>query len=119
MPSAANKPAGHARGITVSTTGRQPPEDLGPGLDPLLRRRDDNPVAGAAVLVVLLAIWVGKSAWKKPNSGARLAALLGLIIGLWFIFAVADPHGGGMVALDAAEGVKDLAVGLGHILATF
>ena len=76
-------------------------------------------MAGAAVIVVLFTIWVGKSAWKKPNSGARLAALLGLIIGLWFVFAVADPTGGGTAAEDAAKGVAALAVGLGKVLATF
>jgi type IV secretory pathway protease TraF len=76
-------------------------------------------MAGAAALVVLFAIWVGKSAWKKPNAGARLAALLGLVIGLWFIFAVATPNGGELVAVDAAKGVAALAVGIGKVLATF
>lgn len=76
-------------------------------------------MVGAAVIVVLFAIWIGKSAWKKPNSGARLAALLGLIVAVWFIFAVADPAGGGMVAVDAARGAAALAVGIGHLLATF
>jgi hypothetical protein len=76
-------------------------------------------MAGAAVLVVLFAIWVGKSAWKKPNAGARLAALLGLIIACWLIFAVATPNGGELVAVDAAKGVAALAVGIGKVLATF
>lgn len=76
-------------------------------------------MAGAAVIVVLFAIWVGKSAWKKPNAGARLAALLGLIIGVWFIFAVADPQGGGLVAEDAAKGVEAFAAGIGKFLGMF
>jgi uncharacterized membrane protein YedE/YeeE len=73
-------------------------------------------MAGAAVLVVLLAVWVGRSAWKKNNAGARLAALLGLIIGLWFVFAAGSPSGAGTVALDAARGVMALAAGLGHVI---
>lgn len=76
-------------------------------------------MTGAAVLVVLFTIWVGKSAWKKPNAGARLAALLGLIIGLWLIFAMASPVGGETVAVDAAKGIGALAVGIGKVLATF
>jgi len=76
-------------------------------------------MAGAAVIVVLFAVWVGKSAWKKPNAGARLAALLGLIIGLWFVFAAGSPSGAGLLALDAAKGVMALAVGLGQFLSKF
>jgi hypothetical protein len=76
----------------------------------------DTGAAGAAVLVVLLVIWVGKSAWKHNNAGARLAALLGLILACWFIFAAADPSGGGLVAADAAKGVTAFAVGLGKVL---
>lgn len=76
-------------------------------------------MTGAAVLVVVLVILVARGSWKRPNSGARLAALLGLIIGLWFIMAVASPSGGELVAVDAAKGVAQLAVGVGKILATF
>jgi len=76
-------------------------------------------VAGAAVLVVLLAVWVGKSAWKRNNAGARLAALLGLIIACWLIFAAGSPAGAGLLALDAAKGVMGLAVGLGQFLSKF
>lgn len=76
-------------------------------------------MAGAAVIAILLAIWVGKSAWKHSNSGASLAALLGLIVACWLIFAVADPAGGGMVAVDAARGIGAFAVGLGKIIASF
>lgn len=71
------------------------------------------------MIVVLFTIWVGKSAWKKPNAGARLAALLGTIIGVWFIFAVADPAGGALLAEDAAKGVGAFAVGLGKFLGMF
>lgn len=73
-------------------------------------------MTGAAALVVILAIIVGRGAWKKPNAGARLAALLGLIIAVWLIFAVATPNGGELVAVDAAEGIKALMVGIGHVL---
>ena len=76
-------------------------------------------MAGAAVLVVLLAIWVGKSAWKKPNAGARLAALLGLIIACWLIFAAGSPSAAGMLAADAAKGIMGLAVGLGKVIGSF
>jgi F0F1-type ATP synthase assembly protein I len=76
-------------------------------------------VTGAAVLVVVLVILVARGSWKHSNSGASLAALLGLVIAVWLIFAVASPSGGELVAVDAGEGVKALAVGLGHILATF
>lgn len=76
-------------------------------------------MTGAAVIVVMFAIWAGKSAWAKPNAGARLAALLGLIIAVWFIFAVADPAGGGLLAVDAAKGIGALAVGLGKFLGMF
>ena len=71
------------------------------------------------MIVILLAMWVGKSAWKHANSGASLAALLGVIIACWMVFAVADPAGGGLVAVDAARGLGAFAVGLGKILATF
>ncbi len=84
-----------------------------------MRLADDDAVTGAAVLVVILVFTVGRAAWKKPNAGARLAALLGLIMAIWFIFAVADPSGGGTVAVDAAKGIGELATGLGKILATF
>jgi hypothetical protein len=84
-----------------------------------LQRADDDGVAGAAVLVVILVVLVGRGAWKKPNAGARLAALMGLIIGLWFIMAAASPAGAGLVASDAAKGVIALAVGIGRIVATF
>jgi hypothetical protein len=80
---------------------------------------DDDAMAGAAILVVILAVTVGRAAWKKPNAGARLAALLGLIVGLWFIFAVAAPTGAGTLAVDAAKGLGELAVGLGKIISTF
>jgi hypothetical protein len=73
-------------------------------------------MVGAAVIVVLFAVWVGKSAWSRPNAGARLAALLGLIIGCWFIFAAGSPSGAGTIALDAAKGVMELAAGLGSFL---
>ena len=76
-------------------------------------------MAGAAVLVVILAIVVGRAAWKHSNSGASLAALLGLIIGLWFVFAAAAPDGAALLAEDAAKGVVALAVGLGKVLSTF
>ena len=84
-----------------------------------MQRGDDTGVTGAAVIVVILAITVGRAAWKKPNAGARLAALLGLIVALWLIFAVATPSGGATVAVDAAKGIAALAVGIGKILATF
>ena len=84
-----------------------------------MQRSDDQGVTGAAILVVILAVIVGRGAWKKPNAGARLAALLGLIIAVWFIFAVADPSGGGTLAVDAAKGIAALATGIGKILATF
>lgn len=74
-------------------------------------------MAAAAVLVVFLAAWVGRSAWSKPNSGARLAALLGLIIGLWAIFAAGSPSGAVTLAGDVARGIAALAAGLGHFLA--
>lgn len=89
------------------------------GLESILQPGDDDPVTGAAVLVVILAVVVGRGAWKKPNAGARLAALLGLIIAVWLIFAVASPVGGEMVAVDAAKGIGALAVGIGNIPATF
>jgi len=76
-------------------------------------------MAGAAVIVVLFAVWVGKSAWKKPNSGARLAALLGLIIACWLIFAAGSPAGAGTLAADVAKGVMGFAVGLGQFLSKF
>ena len=76
-------------------------------------------MAGAAVLVVILAIVVGRAAWKKPNAGARLAALLGLIIGLWFILAAGSPSGAGMLAGDAARGIMELAAGIGKVISTF
>lgn len=76
-------------------------------------------MTGAAALIVILAIVVGRGAWKHSNSGASLAALLGLIIAVWLIFAVADPSGGSLVAVDAARGVAALAVGIGKVLATF
>lgn len=76
-------------------------------------------MTGAAALVVILAVAVGRGAWRHSNSGASLAALLGLVIGVWLIFAVADPSGGSLVAVDAAKGIGELAVGLGRILATF
>jgi hypothetical protein len=89
------------------------------GVELIFGRGDDDGVAGAAVIVVLFVVWVGKSAWKKPNAGARLAALLGLIVGVWFIFAVADPAGGGLVAEDAAKGIGAFAVALGKLLGSF
>ena len=76
-------------------------------------------MAGAAVIVVLFAVWVGKSAWKKNNAGARLAALLGLIIACWLILAAGSPSGAGTLATDAAKGVMALAVGLGQFLSKF
>lgn len=76
-------------------------------------------MAGAGVIVVLFTIWVGKSAWKKPNAGARLAALLGVVIACWFVLAVAVPTAGGTIAVDSAKGIAALAVGIGKILATF
>jgi len=76
-------------------------------------------MAGAAVIVVLFAVWVGKSAWKKNNAGARLAALLGLIIACWLIFAAGSPAGAGTLAADVAKGVMALAVGLGQFLGNF
>lgn len=76
-------------------------------------------MTGAAVLVVILAVTVGRAAWKHSNSGASLAALLGLIIGLWLIMAVAAPTGAGTLAVDAAKGLGELAVGLGKVIASF
>ena len=95
------------------------PDDGDPGLAEDDGSGDDDPVTGAAILVVILATMVGRGAWKHSNSGASLAALLGLIIGIWLIFAIADPAGGGAVAVDAAKGISALAVGIGKILATF
>lgn len=73
-------------------------------------------MAAAAVITVLLVVWVGKSAWAKPNAGARLAALLGLLIGLWFVFAAGSPLGAMTLAGDAAKGIMQLAVGLGKFV---
>lgn len=73
-------------------------------------------MVAAAVIVVIFAIWIGRAAWGKPNAGARLAALLGLIIGLWFVFAAASPAGAGLLALDAGKGVVAFASGLGRFL---
>ncbi len=84
-----------------------------------MRLADDDPVAGAAVLVVILVYTVGRAAWKKPNAGARLAALLGLSIAVFLLFAVADPAGAGKVATDSAEGIGQMFKGIGNIIATF
>jgi len=92
---------------------------IGRRLDLIPGFADDTGVAGAAVLVVLLAVWVGRSAWKKNNAGARLAALLGLIIACWLIFAAGSPSGAGTLATDAAKGVMALAAGLGQFLGKF
>lgn len=73
-------------------------------------------MAAAAALVVILAVTVGRASWKHSNSGASLAALLGLIIGLFFIFAAGSPSGATTLASDAAHGVMALAVGLGRFI---
>lgn len=73
-------------------------------------------MAGAAVIIVLLAIVTGKAAWKKPNAGARFGALLSVIIVCWLILAAGSPSGAGTAASDAAQGVMALAVGLGKTL---
>ena len=69
--------------------------------------------------MVILAVTVGRAAWKKPNAGARLAALLGLIIAVFLIFAVASPAGAGKIAVDSAIGIGQLFAGIGHIIGTF
>jgi uncharacterized membrane protein YedE/YeeE len=76
-------------------------------------------VAGIAIIVILFAVWVGKSAWAKPNSGARLAAVLGLIVGLWFVFAAGSPSGAGVLASEVARGIVMAAHSLGVFIRQF
>lgn len=68
---------------------------------------------------MILVYTVGRAAWKKPNAGARLAALLGLAIAVFLIFAVASPAGAGKVAVDSAIGIGELFKGIGNIISTF
>jgi hypothetical protein len=63
-----------------------------------------------------MAIIVGRAAWSKPNAGAHIAALLGLIIACWFILAAGSPSGATAAASDTARGVMALAVGLGKVI---
>ena len=84
-----------------------------------MRYGDDDTVAGAAALVVILAVTIGRGAWKKPNAGARLAALLGLTIALFLLLAVASPSGAGKVVVDSATGITNLFKGIGDIIGTF
>jgi hypothetical protein len=69
-----------------------------------------------AIIVVILGAMVGRAAWKRPNAGARLAALLGLIGALWLVFAVSDASAAGSLVVDMGRGIGALASGLGYVI---
>lgn len=70
----------------------------------------------AAIIVVILAVTVGRACWKKPNAGARLAALLGLTAALFLAFAVTSPSGAATFLTDAASGLGQLFAGIGNVI---
>jgi len=82
--------------------------------DALLRQ------SGRALLVSIHGAQRSLKLWLIDGGYHTLQfTLYGLIIGLWLIFAVAAPTGAGTLAVDAAKGLGELAVGLGKIISTF
>ncbi len=73
-------------------------------------------MTGAAIVVTLFVIWIGRSAWKKGNAGAKLATLMAVVIVIWAMVALSSLHAAALVAGYAAEGVVGAIHGLAALI---
>lgn len=67
-------------------------------------------------LGILLIVWV---TWRRQNTGARIGAILAVLLFLWVTVAIAAPASAALVAAGIASGFSQLVTGIGHFLAMF
>lgn len=64
---------------------------------------------GVILGVVLAGIVV--VTWKRQNTGARIGAILAVIIAFWFAIALVSPGQAGTMAAWVAEGFEQIITG--------
>lgn len=74
---------------------------------------------GHGIVVAMGIIIIISVTWKRINTGARMGAILIVLVFLWLVIALVNSTSAALVAEGIANGFSQLITGIGHFIGMF